>query len=128
MDGARVFNAATYLGSSRGRIARNVDTVMFCLSKGLGAPAGSMLVGPAEISRKAGSTGSVSAAGCGRRECWPRRDSSALERSPPRLGEDHANARLLADGLERMPGVQVSPVQTNIVIFDIRSRHDGGGR
>jgi threonine aldolase len=119
MDGARVFNAATYLGVPAAQIAQYADTVMFCLSKALGAPAGSMLVGPRKLidrgrlyrKRLGGGmrqAGVLAAAGL-----------ISLERMPLRLHEDHANARLLAGGLAAIPGISVLPVQTNIVIFDI---------
>jgi threonine aldolase len=120
MDGARVFNAATYLRKPVSEITAKADTVMFCLSKGLGAPAGSMLVGTAEAIAQARlyrkrlgggmrQVGILAAAGL-----------IALEEMPNRLCEDHENARFLADELSRMPGVTVPhTVQTNIVIFDV---------
>lgn len=120
LDGARVFNAATYLGVPVERIAAKVDSVMFCLSKGLGAPVGSVLVGTAEAmaagrlyrKRLGGGmrqAGVLAAAGL-----------IALEQMPARLEEDHAHARLLADALTQMRGIRIThPVQTNIVIFDV---------
>jgi len=123
MDGARVFNAACYLNRPIGEIAEKADTVMFCLSKGLGAPVGSLLAGTAkDIARgrlyrkRLGGgmrqAGILAAAGL-----------IALEEMPHRLGEDHANARFLAEEIAKMPGVSLDPsrVQTNIVIFDIGS-------
>ncbi len=123
MDGARVFNAAAASGTPVSRIVRDVDTVMFCLSKGLGAPAGSMLAGSADAidrgrlyrKRLGGGmrqAGILAAAGL-----------LALEESPKRLHEDHRNARLLAEHLARLPGIRIDParVQTNIVIFEITS-------
>jgi threonine aldolase len=120
MDGARVFNAATALGVPVSDIVGPVDTVMFSLSKALGAPAGSMLAGPADLiargrlhrKRLGGGmrqVGVLAAAGL-----------VALEETPRRLPEDHANARFLAEGLAQIPGIQVDPrkVATNIVIFD----------
>lgn len=120
LDGARIFNAAAYLGLPAARIAERCGTVMFCLSKGLSAPVGSMLAGAAEdiargrlYRKRLGGgmrqAGVLAAAGL-----------IALEEMPARLGEDHANARFLADGLARLPGVRViHEVQTNIVIFDV---------
>jgi len=121
MDGARVFNAAAALGRPVREIAAGVDTVMFCLSKGLGAPAGSMLAGSRELidrgrlyrKRLGGGmrqAGILAAAGL-----------IALEQMPARLHEDHANARFLAEGLAAIPGIAVDPsrVQTNIVICDV---------
>jgi threonine aldolase len=121
MDGARIFNAAWHLGRPVHELAAPVDTVMFCLSKGLGAPVGSMLVGTAEAielrrsyrKRLGGAmrqVGVLAAAGL-----------IALEEMPKRLGEDHANARFLAGELAKVGGLAVHPerVQTNIVVFDI---------
>jgi threonine aldolase len=121
MDGARIFNAAAALGTSVAEIAAPADTVMFCLSKALGAPAGSMLAGRAELIAKGRlyrkrlgggmrQVGVLAAAGL-----------VALEESPRLLCDDHANARFLAEGLSRLPGVEVDPhrVQTNIVVFDV---------
>ncbi len=120
LDGARIFNAAAYLGRPAREIAAKCDSVMFCLSKGLGAPVGSLLVGRAAdmargrlFRKRLGGgmrqAGVLAAAGL-----------IALEEMPARLPEDHANARLLADGLAQIPGVTVPHrVQTNIVIFDV---------
>ncbi len=121
MDGARVFNAATAIDTPVSRIARNVDSVMFCLSKGLGAPVGSLLVG-AHAAMEQGrlyrkrlgggmrQAGVLAAAGL-----------IALEESPGRLKRDHENARFLAEKLALLPGMEIDPpkVRTNIVIFDI---------
>jgi threonine aldolase len=120
LDGARIFNAATCLHRPVHEITAKADTVMFCLSKGLGAPAGSMLVGSAEAiargrlyrKRLGGGmrqVGVLAAAGL-----------IALEEMPARLCEDHENARFLADALSRIRGIRVThEIQTNIVIFDI---------
>lgn len=120
LDGARIFNAAACLERPVHEITAKADTVMFCLSKGLGAPAGSMLVGTAETiargrlyrKRLGGGmrqVGVLAAAGL-----------IALEEMPARLSEDHENARFLADALARMRGIQIThEIQTNIVIFDI---------
>jgi threonine aldolase len=127
LDGARVFHAATYLDISVAELTRGFDTVMFCLSKGLCAPVGSMLVGSrthieqARIYRKAlgggmRQAGVLAAAGL-----------IALEEMTLRLGEDHAKARLLAEGLAELPEVEIDleAVQTNLVIFQLRDgRHD----
>lgn len=120
LDGARIFNAAVYLGCSVRELAAGADTVMFCLSKGLCAPAGSMLVGTAEAvaqgrlyrKRLGGGmrqAGVLAAAGL-----------IALEQMTARLAEDHANAQLLAQHLRRIPGIRIPHrVETNIVIFDV---------
>jgi threonine aldolase len=121
MDGARVFNAAEACGKPVREVVKHVDTVMFCLSKALGAPVGSMLAGTEEqiargrlLRKRLGGgmrqAGILAAAGL-----------IALEETPARLAEDHANARLLAQQISRIPGISIDPetVATNIVIFDI---------
>lgn len=121
LDGARVFNASVALGRPVSDVTKKYDSVMFCLSKGLGAPVGSMLVGSrtfiemARIYRKAlgggmRQAGILAAAGL-----------IALEQMPARLHEDHANAKFLAQGLAEVPGINIDAdkVQTNILIFDI---------
>ena len=121
MDGARIFNAAAATGVPVREICAPVDTVMFCLSKALGAPAGSMLAGPAPLMAKARlyrkrlgggmrQVGVLAAAGL-----------VALEETPARLPQDHANAMFLAEGLARIPGIRIDPrtVATNIAIFDV---------
>ena len=95
---------------------------MFCLSKALGAPVGSMLVGPAEADRQRAVVSQASrAAACGRRACSRPPDSSRLEQTPALLAQDHSNAKLLAKGLRTDSGHHsgCDRVQTNIVIFDI---------
>lgn len=121
LDGARVCNAAVSHGIPVERICRSVDTVMFCLSKGLAAPAGSMLVGSRELidrgrlyrKRLGGGmrqAGILAAAGL-----------VALDTMVARLAEDHANARRLASFLSSLPGVLVAnpAPATNIVVFDV---------
>jgi threonine aldolase len=119
MDGARIFNASAATGKPVSEIAAKVDTVMFCLSKALGAPAGSIVAGPAELIEKGRllrkrlggamrQVGVLAAAGL-----------VALEESPKCLGIDHANAQLIAKRLQEIDGVAVRPVETNIVIFDL---------
>jgi threonine aldolase len=121
MDGARIFNAATALQCEAKDIARPVDSAMFCLSKGLGAPIGSLIVGTREFINRAlavrrmfggamRQVGVIAAAGI-----------IALEKMTKRLAEDHANAQLLVRGLAEIQGVKIDPekVQTNILVFDI---------
>jgi threonine aldolase len=119
MDGARVFHAATYLQLPVDRIALFADTVMFCLSKSLGAPAGSMLAGPAGLMEKGRLYRKRLGGGMRQAGVLAAAGLIALEQMTLRLGEDHANARQIADELEQIPGIRVSPAQTNIVIFDI---------
>jgi threonine aldolase len=130
LDGARIFFAATALGISVAKLTSGFDTVMFCLSKGLGAPVGSMLVGSesaikqARIHRKAlgggmRQAGILAAAGL-----------IALHEMPKRLHEDHANARLLADAVAAVPKaaeIDLEAVQTNIVIFKLRGNDERSG-
>jgi threonine aldolase len=126
LDGARVFNAAVALGISVAALTRGFDTVMFCLSKGLGAPAGSMLVGSREaidearIFRKAlgggmRQAGVLAAAGL-----------IALKDMPARLKDDHANARLLAEAVASVSAAEIdlAAVQSNIVIFKLKNHGD----
>jgi threonine aldolase len=121
MDGARIFNAAIALDISPAVIARYADSVQFCLSKGLAAPVGSMVVGTAAFIEKVRrirkmlggamrQSGIVAAAGI-----------VALEQMVDRLREDHSNARLLAEGLARLPTIQIDldSVETNIVVFRV---------
>jgi threonine aldolase len=121
LDGARVFNASVALGVPVTEIVAPVDSVTFCLSKGLGAPVGSLLCGPRPYIAQARryrkmlggamrQSGILAAAGL-----------VALQQNINRLAEDHANARLLAEGLARVPGIRVDPdrVESNIVFFDV---------
>jgi threonine aldolase len=121
MDGARVFNASAALGIPVSRIVRNVDSVMFCLSKGLGAPVGSMLAGTASDIEQARLYRKRLGGGMRQAGVLAAAGLIALLESPAHLGEDHANARLLADALGQLPAVQIdrARVQTNIVIFDV---------
>jgi threonine aldolase len=121
LDGARIFNAAVALGKSVAEITRPVDSVMFCLSKGLGAPVGSMLVGPREFIAKARRFRKILGGGMRQAGVLAAAGLIALEESPKILHRDHANARHLAQGLAKLPGVQIDPakVVTNIVIFNV---------
>jgi threonine aldolase len=121
LDGARVFNAAVYLGRSVADITRKFDSVMFCLSKGLGAPVGSMLVGSREFIDKARVYRKLFGGGMRQAGILAAAGLIALEKGPSRLHEDHANARYLAEKLAELPGIKVDlrKVQTNIIIFDV---------
>ncbi len=124
-DGARVFNAAVALGVNVSEIAAHTDTMMFCLSKGLCAPIGSILVGSKDLIREAitvrkylggamRQAGIVAAAGI-----------LALETMVERLAEDHERARALARGLSGIAGITVNPesVETNFVMLELESMH-----
>jgi threonine aldolase len=121
LDGARIFNAAVALGETVAALTRSVDSVQFCLSKGLGAPAGSILLGKREFIEEARiwrkrlgggmrQVGILAAAGL-----------VALKESPEKLYIDHQNARRLAEGIANIKGIKIDPerVKTNIVIFDV---------
>jgi len=121
LDGARIFNAAAALNESVANLARPVDSVMFCLSKGLGAPVGSMLLGSADFIDEARAVRKMLGGGMRQAGVLAAAGLVALEDTPPRLHEDHANARKLADGLAELPGIKIDPekVVTNIIIFDV---------
>jgi threonine aldolase len=124
LDGARIFNAAVALGADVKTLTSGFDTVMFCLSKGLGAPVGSMLVGSAELIDRARLYRKALGGGMRQAGVLAAAGLIALEDGPKRLHEDHANARLLADALAVMPGVSIDPgtVETNIVIFGLTGK------
>jgi threonine aldolase len=123
LDGARLFNASVAMGVDIAELAATADTVTFCISKGLGCPAGSLFCGTSESVEQARrwrkrlgggmrQTGVLAAAGL-----------VALDSMVDRLAEDHANARTLAEGLAELPGVtcDLSRVQTNLVYFEVTS-------
>ncbi len=124
-DGARVFNAATAAGVSVAELTRGFDSVMFCLSKGLGAPVGSMLVGSRELIAEARSVRKALGGGMRQAGILAAAGLIALEEMPKRLHEDHATARLLAEAVAASGGadVDLEAVETNIVIFTLK---DGG--
>ena len=125
-DGARIFNAATAAGRSVAEMTRGFDTVMFCLSKGLGAPVGSMLVGSRELIAEARSVRKALGGGMRQAGILAAAGLIALEEGPKRLDEDHANARLLAEAVAATDGAEIdlAAVQTNIVIFTLREQGD----
>ena len=121
LDGARIFNAATALGVDVKKLTSGFDTVMFCLSKGLGAPVGSMLVGSSELMDQARLYRKALGGGMRQVGVLAAAGLIALEQGPKRLHEDHANARLLAEILANIDSVaiDVDAVETNIVIFKL---------
>ena len=121
LDGARIFNSAVAQNETVANLSKSVDSVQFCLSKGLGAPIGSMLLGTQDFITEARvwrkrfgggmrQAGIIAAAGL-----------IALTESPKRLHTDHENARKLAEGVANLKGISIDAerVQTNIVIFDV---------
>lgn len=119
MDGARVFNASAGSGVPVHEIAAHADTVMFCLSKALGAPAGSMLVGSDENIRQARLHRKRLGGGMRQSGVLAAAGLIALEEMSRRLGDDHANAKFLASALSQVPGVTANDPQTNIVMVDV---------
>jgi threonine aldolase len=121
LDGARIFNAATALGRPVAEITKKFDSVMFCLSKGLGAPVGSMLVGSKAFIEKARRYRKALGGGMRQAGVLAAAGLIALEKMPARLQEDHDNAQLLARGLAEIFGIKIDPrkVVTNILVFNI---------
>ena len=119
VDGARIFNAAIALGVEVRELVRDVDSVTFCLSKGLAAPVGAVLCGSAEFIREARRWRKAVGGGMRQAGVIAAAGIVALEEMVDRLAEDHANARRLAVGLAEVPGIGIDPtaVQTDIVIF-----------
>jgi threonine aldolase len=122
LDGARIFNAAVALGKSVAEITRKFDSVMFCLSKGLGAPVGSLVVGSHDFIKQAHIRRKMLGGGMRQVGVLAAAGLIALEESPQRLHLDHENAQHLAKGLAAVKGIALDPagVVTNIVIFDVR--------
>jgi threonine aldolase len=119
LDGARVFNAAVKQRVAVREIAQHFDTVSVCLSKGLGAPVGSVLCGSRDHIAKARRWRKVLGGGMRQAGVLAAAGLYALEHHVDRMAEDHANARALAEGLNELPGVRVDPdvVQTNMVFI-----------
>jgi threonine aldolase len=126
LDGARVFNAAAALGVSVAELTSGVDTVMFCLSKGLGAPVGSMLVGTAAAMKQGRLIRKALGGGMRQAGVLAAAGLIALDEMPARLGEDHANARLLAEAVARhgVAAIDMGSVQTNMVVFQLKRGGD----
>jgi threonine aldolase len=121
LDGARIFNAAVVLGRPVGDFTRHVDSVTFCLSKGLAAPVGSLVCGSRELILRARRVRKMLGGGMRQVGVLAAAGLVALESMVDRLAEDHANARRLAEGVARLPRVRLDlgKVQTNIVIFHL---------
>lgn len=129
LDGARVFNAAIAMGVSVMEATRGFDTVMFCLSKGLGAPVGSMLTGSREAIAEARAVRKALGGGMRQAGVLAAAGLIALEQMPARLPEDHANARMLAEAVAGCEAAEIDlpAVETNIVIFQLREEGDASG-
>ncbi len=123
LDGARVFNAAVALDVDVRELTRDADSLSFCLSKGLSAPVGSLVCGPADFIREARRARKVLGGGMRQGGVIAAAGVVALEHMIDRLAEDHVNARRLAEGLADTHGITLDPsrVQTNIVYFDLEN-------
>ncbi len=121
LDGARLFNAVVALGVPATALTAPMDTVQFCLSKGLSAPVGSILAGPSDFIREARRTRKILGGGARQAGVIAAAGIVALNEMVDRLAEDHANARRLAEGLAELPAVVLDPstVETNIVILQL---------
>ncbi len=126
LDGARIFNAAVALGRPLVDFCRHVDSVTFCLSKGLAAPVGSLVCGTRDFVSRARRIRKMLGGGMRQSGVLAAAGLVALETMVDRLAEDHANARRLAEGVARLPAcrVDLATVQTNILIF--RVERSGG--
>lgn len=121
IDGARIFNAAVALGVEAKELVKNADSVMFCLSKGLSAPVGSMLVGNKLFVERARKVRKMLGGGMRQAGVIAAAGIVALEKMVSRLAEDHANARYIAEELVNVKGlgIDLNTVQTNMVYCDI---------
>jgi threonine aldolase len=121
MDGARIFNAAVALKVDVKEFTRHLDNLMFCLSKGLSCPVGSMVVGTREFIDRARKNRKILGGGMRQAGIIAAPGIIALEKMIDRLEEDHKNAKCLAEGIARIDGIAVDMdrVQTNMVLFDI---------
>ena len=126
LDGARIFNAALALETTAAAIASSVDSVSFCLSKGLSCPVGSLLCGGADFIAQARRSRKVLGGGMRQAGIIAAAGVVALNTMVDRLAEDHLNARALAEGMGLVAGINVRPVKrrTNMVVFDV----DGDAR
>jgi threonine aldolase len=126
LDGARLFNAAVASGRPAAELAAPFDSVSVCFSKGLGTPAGSALAGPKALIARAHRWRKMLGGGLRQAGVLAAAAAHALDHHVERLAEDHANARRLADGLQGLPGVTVTPPQTNIVFVDVAPEKAAG--
>lgn len=121
MDGARIFNAAVAMNMDVRQFTKHVDNLMFCLSKGLSCPIGSIVVGTRQFVEKARSVRKMLGGGMRQAGIIAAPGLIALEKMIDRLAEDHGNARLLSQALSKINGISIDmgAVQTNIVIFEV---------
>jgi threonine aldolase len=119
LDGARLFNAAVKFGVSARELCAGFGTVSLCLSKGLGAPAGTLLLGSAGLIARARRARKILGGAMRQAGILAAAGLYALENNVARLAEDHANAERLAAGLQGLAGVSVAPAQTNMVFATV---------
>ncbi len=121
LDGARVFNAAVALGIDVRELTRGVDSLSFCLSKGLSAPVGSVVCGSSEFVAEARRARKILGGGMRQAGIIAAAGIVALQKMVDRVAEDHKNARRLAEGIVHIRGLSIDParVQTNIVYFEV---------
>jgi|UniRef100_A0A7V3RHS8 threonine aldolase len=124
LDGARIFNAAVALNVDVKELTKNVDSLSFCLSKGLSAPVGSILCGTKEFIKEARRYRKMLGGGMRQAGIIAAAGIVALEDMIERLEEDHKNAKLLAEGISKIPGlyIDLEKVKTNIIYFDLVSK------
>lgn len=120
IDGARIFNAAVFLGMPASEIVKPADSITFCLSKGLSAPVGSLLCGSTEFIAKALRIRKQLGGGMRQAGILAAAGIVALEKMTERLSEDHQRAQRLAEALAAIPALEVYPQHTNILRFKIR--------
>jgi threonine aldolase len=126
LDGARIFNAAVDQGITAAEIAAPFDSVSVCLSKGLGCPVGSVLAGSSDFVKEARRWRKMLGGGMRQSGILAAAGIHALQHHVDRLAEDHANARLLAEGLAAIEGIEVAPVQTNMVFATVAEHKVAG--
>ncbi|HEU4965775.1 MAG TPA: low-specificity L-threonine aldolase [Bacilli bacterium] len=121
MDGARIFNAAVAMDLPPSQIAQYADSIQFCMSKGLSAPIGSLVVGSKAFVEKVYRLRKMLGGGMRQAGIIASAGIIALEQVVPRLADDHANAKRLAEGLAAIPGIETDPseVETNILFFRV---------
>ena len=121
LDGARIFNAAVALNIKPALLAKDVDSMMFCLSKGLSAPVGSILTGSKEFIQRARKNRKMLGGGMRQAGILAAAGIIALENMVERLEEDHKNARILGEGLADIGGIKIDleTIQTNMVYFNL---------
>ncbi|MFB0558787.1 MAG: low-specificity L-threonine aldolase [Candidatus Bathyarchaeia archaeon] len=121
LDGARIFNAAIALDIGVKELSKYADTIQFCLSKGLSAPVGSLVVGTEELVKRARKYRKMLGGGMRQAGIIAAPGIIALTKMVDRLADDHVNAKLLAEGLRKMGIKILNPVLTNMVFIDVSS-------